>query len=151
VLKRLALRYSHCILRRPELPARRKLTLRRSLPSQMCAIQARKYNTTLRRARLDITIEIRWCPAHRVTRGTRRPMNWPSLRQRMESVFGPVRRAAGVPACIRHTPQVRDFREEVGGISELGSRPDYQQEVQAAGQAERWLVAGRGSPLGSTS
>jgi ribonuclease HI len=34
-------------------------------PSQMYVIQARKHIATLRRARPGITIEIRWCPAHK--------------------------------------------------------------------------------------
>jgi hypothetical protein len=33
-------------------------------PGQMYAIQARRHIATLRRARPDIVIEIRWCPAH---------------------------------------------------------------------------------------
>ena len=34
-------------------------------PGQMYALQARKHIAVLRRARPDITIEIRWCPAHK--------------------------------------------------------------------------------------
>jgi len=34
-------------------------------PGQMYALQARKHIVVLRRARPDITIEIRWCPAHK--------------------------------------------------------------------------------------
>ena len=33
-------------------------------PGQQYAIQARKHIAALRQARPDITIEIRWCPAH---------------------------------------------------------------------------------------
>ena len=34
-------------------------------PGQQYAVQARKHIAALRRARPDITIEIRWCPAHK--------------------------------------------------------------------------------------
>jgi len=34
-------------------------------PGQMYALRARKHITVLRRARPDITTEIRWCPAHK--------------------------------------------------------------------------------------
>ena len=34
-------------------------------PRQKNVLQARKYIAVLRKARPDITIEIRWCPAHK--------------------------------------------------------------------------------------
>ena len=34
-------------------------------PGQMYALQARKHTAVLRRAKPDITIEIRWCPSHK--------------------------------------------------------------------------------------
>jgi hypothetical protein len=37
----------------------------------MYAIQARKHIAALRRARPDITIEIRWCPAHKGVSGNK--------------------------------------------------------------------------------
>jgi len=43
-------------------------------PGQMYALQARKHITVLRRDRLDITIEVRRCPAREGSRGTRGPM-----------------------------------------------------------------------------
>jgi ribonuclease HI len=40
-------------------------------PGQMYAIQARRHLEALRRGRPGITIEIRWCPAHKGVPGTR--------------------------------------------------------------------------------
>jgi ribonuclease HI len=52
-------------------------------PGQRYAIQARKQIAELRRARPDITIEIRWCPAHKgVPLGMRTPTSGRSLRQK---------------------------------------------------------------------
>jgi len=42
-------------------------------PGQKYALQARKYIATLRRSRPDITIEIRWCPAHKGVTGNEKP------------------------------------------------------------------------------
>jgi len=43
----------------------RRMALEEPGPGQMYALQARKHIAVLRRARLDITIEIRWCLAHK--------------------------------------------------------------------------------------
>jgi ribonuclease HI len=48
-------------------------------PGQMYALQARKHIATLRRARPDITIEIRWCPAHRGVPGSEKADVWAKL------------------------------------------------------------------------
>jgi len=43
----------------------RRMALEEPGPGQMYALQARKHIAVLRRARLDITIEIWWCLAHK--------------------------------------------------------------------------------------
>jgi ribonuclease HI len=48
-------------------------------PGQMYAIQARQHIATLRRARPDITIEIRWCPAHKGVAGNEKADEWAKL------------------------------------------------------------------------
>jgi ribonuclease HI len=50
-------------------------------PGQKYAIMARQHIVTLRRARPDITIEIRWCPAHKGVSGNGKPMSGRSSRQ----------------------------------------------------------------------
>jgi len=45
----------------------------------MHAIQARKHITVLQRARPDITIEIRWCPADKRAPGNEKADEWAKL------------------------------------------------------------------------
>jgi len=45
-------------------------------PGQTHAVQARKHIATLRRTRPDITIEIRWCAAHKGIAGNEKADEW---------------------------------------------------------------------------
>ena len=48
-------------------------------PGQQYAIQARKQIAALRRARPGITIEIRWCPAHKGIAGNEKADEWAKI------------------------------------------------------------------------
>jgi len=48
-------------------------------PSQMYVLQARKHTAVLRRARPGITIEIRWCLAHKGVAGNEKADEWAKL------------------------------------------------------------------------
>jgi len=48
-------------------------------PGQQYAIQARKHIAALRRARLGVTIEIRWCPAHKGIAGNEKADEWAKI------------------------------------------------------------------------
>jgi hypothetical protein len=48
-------------------------------PGQMYVIQSRKHIAALRRAQPGITIEIRWCPAHKGVPGNDKADEWAKL------------------------------------------------------------------------
>jgi hypothetical protein len=48
-------------------------------PGQQYALQARKHIAALRRARPGITIEIRWCPAHKGVAGKEKADEWAKI------------------------------------------------------------------------
>ena len=48
-------------------------------PGQIYAIEARKHIATLRKAKPNIVIEIRWCPAHKGIQGNEKADEWAKL------------------------------------------------------------------------
>jgi len=57
-------------------------------PGQQYAIQARKHIAVLRRARPGVTIEIRWCPAHKGIAGNEKADEWAKIAAEKPSTRG---------------------------------------------------------------
>jgi len=57
-------------------------------PGQKYALQARKHITVLRKARPDITTEIRWCLAHKGGPGNEKADEWAKLAARSQTPTG---------------------------------------------------------------
>ena len=57
-------------------------------PGQQYAVQVRKHIATLRKVRPDITIEIRWCPAHEDIAGNEKADEWAKIAAERQSACG---------------------------------------------------------------
>jgi len=57
----------------------RRMTLEEPCPSEQYALQARKHIAAMRRAWPGITIEIRWCPAHKGIAGNEKADQWANI------------------------------------------------------------------------
>ena len=96
-------------------------------PGQMYAIQARKRIAILRKARPDITTEVRWCPVHEGAPGNEKADEWAKLAAgesdtRGAELLRPSGRHGGremlLPRSLAHLKrEILDLGEEVGGSS----------------------------------
>jgi len=101
-------------------------------PGQKYTLQARKHIAVLRRARPDITIEIRWRPAHKGIPGNEKVDEWAKLAAEEPDAHGVewlsyTDRLGGARDAthqIARAPQAGDHGEEMGGGSAVGWRPD---------------------------
>jgi len=59
--------------------ALRRMSTEEPGPGQKYVVEARQHIATLRRAVLDITIEIRWCPVHKGVEGNEKADEWDKL------------------------------------------------------------------------
>jgi len=111
-------------------------------PGQQYALQARRHIAALRKARPDIIIEIRWCPAHRGIVGNEKADEWARI-----AAEGPGARGVGRLGCsgraeVRPMPLLRSLANLKREISEKkwvearrwAGGPGLQEEIQDAGK-----------------
>jgi len=76
-------------------------------PGQQYALQARKHIATLRRARPGITIEIRWCPAHKGIAGNQTADEWAKVAAEKPDTHG-----GGTSILFRIYKPVQNYGED---------------------------------------
>jgi len=129
-------------------------------PGQKYAVEARQHIATLRRAAPDITIEIRWCPAHEGVDGNEKADEWTKL-QLMSQILkawkaGPTRTSRRrqsspypLPTSGGRSRRRSGWRLDSG--PEAGPPKTSTRCRKARGRMARLLGAPRGLPQSSTS
>jgi len=86
-------------------------------PGQQYAIQVRKHIAALRRAKPDITIEIRWCPAHKGIAGNEKADEWAKAAAEQSGNHRPIIRSLG------YHPKL--WKTAKGVVIPKPGKPDY--------------------------
>jgi len=117
-------------------------------PGQMCALQARKHIVALRRARPDVSVEIR--SAHKDVPGKEEADEWVELAAEEPDARGvewlghsdrTEAQPMPLPRSLAHLKRV--ISEKWAEARQWGWRPGLQEEIQASEQAEAGCDGGR--------
>jgi len=129
-------------------------------PTQTYALQAMKHIATLRRARLGIIIEIKWCPAHKRIEGNEKADEWAKIAAEEPDTRGVEWLNYSDRTEVRTMSLPRSLanlkREISGGSAAMGWRSDLQDKIhtkcrKATSRTARSLKVPRGSFQDTTS
>ena len=108
-------------------------------PSRMYALQARKHVTALRRAKQDITIEIRRCPAHKGVPGNERADEWAKL-----AAEKPDARVMPLPRSLAHLKREISEKKRSGWKHGIGLEAGSPRRNTERQRSRGWMVWWRG-------
>jgi len=114
-------------------------------PGQKYAILARQHIATLRRTRPDITIEIRWCPAHKGVTGNEKADEWAKLAAEKPDARG----VEALPRSLAHLKREISERKWTEAHQWARSRSNKEKYKMPAKQKPDGTVAGSSKRLAS--
>jgi ribonuclease HI len=114
-------------------------------PGQKYAILARQHIATLRRTRPDITIEIRWCPAHKGVTGNEKADEWAKLAAEKPDARG----VEALPRSLAHLKREISERKWTEAHQWARSRINKEKYKMPAKQKPDGTVAGSSKRLAS--
>jgi len=123
-------------------------------PGQMCALKARKHTAVLRRAQLDITTEIMWCPAHKGVLGNEKADEWAKLTADEPNARGVEARVMPLPISLAYLGREISENKWAGARQWVGGQTSRKKYGMPSRQKPDMAVAGgvlRDLPRGSTS
>jgi hypothetical protein len=114
-------------------------------PGQKYAILARQHIATLRRARPDITVEIRWCPAHKGVAGNEKADEWAKLAAEKPDARG----VEALPRSLAHLKREISEKKWMEAHQWAGRRVNKTKYRMPANQKPDGVVAGSSKRLAS--